>query len=217
MTGFQRRTGRKAGPLSRRGACLDCRRRKQKAGQALPDSPQGEKAAVKAAAKPSVAGNGAARVHNKGAARARPVHPERRQLPAKDNKPQLDPADPKALRPNRNGMIRLRGKTDKGRRWHQEIDPELAATLVKERMAVVVNRSTIRRLYTNREFRRYIMTRDKYTCYFCGKYGDTLDHLLPRAKGGHTTPVNCVCACNECNQSKADRDADEFIQAMAWD
>jgi hypothetical protein len=218
LTGFQRRTGRKAGPLSRRGACLDCRRRKQNASQALPDRPQGEKAAVKAAVKPSVAGNGAARVHNnKGAARARPVHPERRQLSSKDSKPQLDPTDPKGLRPNRNGMIRLRGKTDKGRRWHQEIDLELAVTLVKERMAVVVNRSTIRRLYTNREFRRYIMMRDKYTCYFCGKYGDTLDHLLPRAKGGHTTPVNCVCACNECNQSKADRDADEFIQAMAWD
>jgi len=217
LTGFQRRTGRKAGPLSRRGACLDCRRRKQKAGQASPDRQQGEKGAVKAAAKPPVARNDAARVHGKRTARALPVHPERRQLPSKDSKPQLDPTDPKALHPNRNGMIRLRGKTDKGRRWHQEIDPELAATLVKERMAVVVNRSTIRRLYTNREFRRYIMTRDKYTCYFCGKYGDTLDHLLPRAKGGHTTPVNCVCACNECNQSKADRDADEFMRTIAWD
>lgn len=112
------------------------------------------------------------------------------------------------------GFIRMRGKTDNGRSWYQEIDPELAAILVREQAAVVVNRHTIRRKYSNKAFRRLILTRDSYTCYFCGKYGDTLDHLLPRTKGGHTTPINCVCACNECNQSKADRDADEFMRAL---
>ncbi|MBB6634322.1 HNH endonuclease [Cohnella thailandensis] len=105
----------------------------------------------------------------------------------------------------------MRGKTDNGRKWYQEVDPELAATLVREHAAVVVNRNTIRRIYSNKEFRKLILTRDNYTCRFCGEYGDTIDHLLPRAKGGHTTPVNCVCACNACNQSKADRDVDEFI------
>ncbi|MFC5470659.1 HNH endonuclease [Cohnella suwonensis] len=119
--------------------------------------------------------------------------------------------DASGLRPTRLGFIRMRGKTDNGRRWYQEVEPELAITLVKERAAVVVNRHTIRRIYSNKEFRRLILERDEYTCYFCGQYGDTIDHLLPRAKGGHTTPDNCVCACNECNQSKADRDLEEFI------
>lgn len=105
----------------------------------------------------------------------------------------------------------MRGKTDNGRRWYQEVDLELAETLVREHAAVVVNRYTIRRIYTNKEFRKLILTRDNYTCCFCGEYGDTIDHLLPRAKGGHTTPDNCVCACMACNQSKADRDVDEFI------
>ncbi len=125
----------------------------------------------------------------------------------------LKPADTKVLRLNRNGMIRLRGKTDQGRRWHQEIEFDLAVTLVRERMAVVVNPYTIRRLYSNKEFRQYVLKRDRYTCFFCGGYGATIDHLLPRAKGGHTTPVNCVCACNECNQFKAARDVDEFIES----
>lgn len=107
----------------------------------------------------------------------------------------------------------MRGRTDKGRGWYQEIDPELAIILVKENAAVVVNRHTIRRLYTNKGFRTYVLERDRYTCYFCGRYGDTIDHLLPRAKGGHTTPVNCVCACMECNQSKADRDLDDFMNS----
>jgi 5-methylcytosine-specific restriction endonuclease McrA len=110
-------------------------------------------------------------------------------------------------------MIRMRGRTDKGRRWFQEIELELAVTLVQERAAVLVNRHTIRRLFSNKDFRRHILTRDKHTCHFCGQYGDTIDHLLPRAKGGHTTPDNCVCACGECNQSKADRDLDEFVGA----
>ncbi|MFC5403352.1 HNH endonuclease [Cohnella soli] len=122
-------------------------------------------------------------------------------------------SDATSLRPTRLGFIRMRGKTDNGRRWYQEVEPELAITLVKERAAVVVNRHTIRRIYSNKEFRRLILERDGYVCYFCGQYGDTIDHLLPRAKGGHTTPDNCVCACNECNQSKADRDLEEFIGA----
>ncbi|WP_244213994.1 HNH endonuclease [Paenibacillus barcinonensis] len=125
----------------------------------------------------------------------------------------IDPEDPASLRTNRQGMVRMRGKTDKGRRWHQEVDMELAVTLVKEKAAVVVNRYTIRRLFSNKDFKRFILNRDNYTCYFCGSYGDTIDHLLPRAKGGHTTPLNCVCACNLCNQSKAAMDADEFMRS----
>ncbi|AIQ66666.1 HNH endonuclease [Paenibacillus graminis] len=108
-------------------------------------------------------------------------------------------------------MILMRGHSDKGRRWHQEIDLELAVTLVKEHAAVVVNRRTIRRLYSNKDFRAFILNRDHYTCHFCGLYGDTIDHLLPRAKGGHTTPDNCVCACNLCNQTKADQYVEEFM------
>ncbi|WP_018753187.1 HNH endonuclease [Paenibacillus sanguinis] len=134
----------------------------------------------------------------------------KRALPAPP--PRVEGPDVRTLRPNKNGMIRMRGRTDKGRRWQQEVDLELAVTLVREHMAVIVNPFTIRRLYTNKSFRRYILNRDNHTCFFCGEYGDTIDHLLPKAKGGHTTPVNCVCACNLCNQSKADRWLEDFIE-----
>ncbi|QAY68269.1 HNH endonuclease [Paenibacillus protaetiae] len=122
------------------------------------------------------------------------------------------PADTSFLKETRQGTIWMRGKTDKGRRWYQEIDKALAITLVKEKAAVVVNRHTIKRLFSNKDFRKYILTRDNYTCYFCGGYGDTIDHLLPKAKGGHTTPLNCVCACSLCNQSKADKDLETFMR-----
>ncbi|MFD0960753.1 HNH endonuclease [Paenibacillus chungangensis] len=135
--------------------------------------------------------------------------------PAAPMRPHMgDPRDESLLRPTHKGFIRMRGKTDKGRRWYQEIEPELARVLVREGAAVIVNPRTIRRLYSNKEFRHLILTRDNYTCRFCGEYGDTIDHVLPRAKGGHTTPMNCVCACNECNQMKASKDMDEFLNML---
>jgi 5-methylcytosine-specific restriction endonuclease McrA len=108
----------------------------------------------------------------------------------------------------------MRGHTDKGRRWVQETDLETASVLVKEYAAVVVNAHTIRRLYSNKKFKRYILMRDQFTCYFCGEYGDTIDHLLPRSRGGHTTPMNCVCACSLCNQSKANRSLEDFMEGV---
>ncbi|WP_128083571.1 HNH endonuclease [Paenibacillus sp. DMB5] len=145
-------------------------------------------------------------------AKPRPRPVEQRRKPPLGGWPKPEPDDYSALVPSAKGMILMRGHSDKGRRWHQEIDLELAVTLVREHAAVVVNRRTIRRLYSNKDFRKLILTRDNYTCHFCGLYGDTIDHLLPRAKGGHTTPDNCVCACNLCNQTKADMDVEEFMR-----
>lgn len=153
--------------------------------------------------------NSAAAAGSRGNARPRPSEQRRKPPQPRGFKP--DPEDFSALIPSSRGMILMRGHSDKGRRWHQEIDLELAVTLVREHAAVVVNRRTIRRLYSNKDFRALILARDNYTCHFCGLYGDTIDHLLPRAKGGHTTPDNCVCACNLCNQTKADQYVEEFM------
>lgn len=156
------------------------------------------------------AGEARLAANSAGNAQAAPKRRIKRALPAPP--PRVEGPDVRTLRPNKNGMIRMRGRTDKGRRWQQEIEFELAVTLVREHMAVIVNPFTIRRLYTNKAFRSYILNRDNHICFFCGEYGDTIDHLLPKAKGGHTTPVNCVCACNLCNQSKADRWLEDFIE-----
>lgn len=188
LTHFLKRTGKRYGKGVRRGTCRSCRKQVKQV-EVMKGIPPREHAA----------------------SAALPVRSSIRRtpLPAPPSYPEGQP-DASLLRPNRQGMIRMRGRTDKGSRWHQEIELDLAVTLVKEYAAVVVNRHTIRRLYSNKDFRRYILTRDHHTCFFCGGYGDTIDHLLPKAKGGHTTPLNCVCACNECNQVKADRDLDEF-------
>ncbi|MDQ6418861.1 HNH endonuclease [Paenibacillus sp. LHD-117] len=183
--------------------------RKQPRRQApSPSATEGEEAPAA-----SAPGDPSAR-KQRGRSRKRRTGAAARQLAEPPKRGTHDPADASFLRTTASGFIRMRGKTDNGRRWYQEVEFDLAQILVKEGAAVVVNRSTIRRLYSNKEFRKLILTRDNYTCRFCGKYGDTIDHELPRAKGGHTTPVNCVCACYECNQLKANRDADEFRSTL---
>lgn len=198
LSDFLRRTGKRSAKGSRRGTCRSCRAQLKNL----------EQTAVIAADPRPVTDHAARNPRHSAPAVAASTKKSIRTLPAP---PPVEGPDASVLRPNRQGKIRMRGRTDKGSRWHQEIDLELAVTLVEEHAAVVVNRNTIRRLYSNKAFRRYILARDRHTCFFCGNYGDTIDHLLPRAKGGHTTPVNCVCACNECNQSKADRNLEDFI------
>jgi len=50
-----------------------------------------------------------------------------------------------------------------------------------------------------------IFNRDKYTCQYCGKETRqlTLDHVIPRYKGGEHTWENVVSACISCNRRKA--------------
>jgi 5-methylcytosine-specific restriction endonuclease McrA len=57
--------------------------------------------------------------------------------------------------------------------------------------------------------RRNVMIRDNYMCQYCGiklgKQGGTIDHVVPRARGGQTTYTNCVASCKSCNNKKADK------------
>ena len=57
--------------------------------------------------------------------------------------------------------------------------------------------------------RRNVFKRDRYTCQYCGHQPGseelTIDHVIPRSKGGHSNWDNCVLACVDCNSRKADR------------
>jgi HNH endonuclease len=102
--------------------------------------------------------------------------------------------------------IRIRGKLCNGKRYESWINIVKAKTLVEEGRAGIVHKGLIHNLYDKRSFREMILKRDSYICYYCGNYGDTVDHIIPRSKGGLSTPKNCVCACERCNVLKADSD-----------
>jgi 5-methylcytosine-specific restriction endonuclease McrA len=54
--------------------------------------------------------------------------------------------------------------------------------------------------------RRGVLQRDNHTCQYCGSRKHlTLDHVIPRSKGGQHTWENVVTACAPCNGRKSDR------------
>jgi len=57
--------------------------------------------------------------------------------------------------------------------------------------------------------RRNIFARDENRCQYCGGKHPTnelsLDHVIPRSRGGRTTWENVVCACTRCNARKGGR------------
>ncbi len=57
--------------------------------------------------------------------------------------------------------------------------------------------------------RKNVIRRDAFTCQYCGEKPGvaelTVDHILPRSKGGPDSWTNVVAACKKCNNQKADR------------
>ncbi|MGE1112969.1 HNH endonuclease [Priestia megaterium] len=79
--------------------------------------------------------------------------------------------------------------------------------MVKEKRAGIVNDSCIHQF----DFRDVVLNKYKNTCYYCGSKGNTIDHVIPRSKGGKTTFNNLVCACEQCNTEKGDFDLNKFL------
>ncbi len=78
--------------------------------------------------------------------------------------------------------------------------------------------------------RRGVLARDGYICVYCGaKIGEvqrgkvlhkqdfTIDHVIPRARGGKDGWTNTVCACYWCNHRKGSRLPNEAGMKMRWE
>lgn len=54
--------------------------------------------------------------------------------------------------------------------------------------------------------KKNVIVRDNYKCTYCGVEGTTLtiDHVVPKSKGGKSIFENCVAACKLCNNAKRD-------------
>lgn len=60
--------------------------------------------------------------------------------------------------------------------------------------------------------RRGVLRRDDSRCCYCGKAATTIDHVLPRSRGGRETWDNLVACCLRCNNAKGDHTPAE----MGW-
>jgi 5-methylcytosine-specific restriction endonuclease McrA len=56
--------------------------------------------------------------------------------------------------------------------------------------------------------RKAVLARDAWTCQYCGRQthaGLTVDHVIPRSRGGESVWENIVASCGPCNRKKGDR------------
>ena len=67
--------------------------------------------------------------------------------------------------------------------------------------------------------RKNILMRDRYTCQYCGASGSatnlTLDHVIPRSRGGGSSWENLATCCHPCNNRKGNRTPEEAGMKLA--
>lgn len=64
--------------------------------------------------------------------------------------------------------------------------------------------------------RMAVLRRDGFVCGYCGGKGSTVDHILPKSRGGLDTFGNLITACAPCNQAKDDRTPEESQMPLLW-
>jgi 5-methylcytosine-specific restriction endonuclease McrA len=90
--------------------------------------------------------------------------------------------------------------SDTGQQMHSE-------RLAVDIPSVIKLRSFVRVPYRRRAAlnRRAVFARDSGRCQYCGVPAESIDHVVPRAKGGEHVWENVVAACRPCNTRKRDR------------
>ena len=72
--------------------------------------------------------------------------------------------------------------------------------------ALLVLMKVVRSVYRGKVpfSKKNVLVRDRFACAYCGKTGKplTIDHVIPRSKGGSTKWDNCVACCKRCNHIK---------------
>jgi len=137
--------------------------------------------------------------------------------------------EPLAVIPQRRAMsLMLRGR----------VDPATEDAITIRGASTVLRVPTVIRLrrYINvpprgaRWSRRGVLHRDSYCCIYCGiqpgqlqrgkplgKRDFTVDHIIPRSRGGKNSWGNTACACPYCNNRKGGRTPHEAGMTMRWE
>ena len=89
------------------------------------------------------------------------------------------------------------------RELHSERMTLTRPAVIRLRTYVHVPRDVHRRKIT----RKAVLARDAWTCQYCGRQsgGLTVDHVIPRSKGGLSVWENIVASCAPCNRKKGNK------------
>ncbi|MFM8525122.1 MAG: HNH endonuclease [Cyanobacteriota bacterium] len=68
----------------------------------------------------------------------------------------------------------------------------------------------------DRRWRQSIHDYTKQRCIYCGNASESIDHVMPRSRGGLSITENCVPACLACNGHKSDADAFDWYRRQRF-
>ena len=106
---------------------------------------------------------------------------------------------------------------------HSERIVRTAEGIIIKVPAVMKLIKLIRTLYINRVpfSKKNVLVRDGFKCAYCGAERQrlTIDHIIPKSKGGKADFENCVSSCKPCNNKKGDRtprEAQMYLKVKAY-
>jgi predicted phage replisome organizer len=74
-----------------------------------------------------------------------------------------------------------------------------------------IREQTRKRVAKYRENQKKLLLGSNPKCVYCGEYGDTVDHVIPKSCGGTDDKSNTVCSCLSCNMQKNDYELSRFL------
>ena len=102
----------------------------------------------------------------------------------------------------------------------EEYEEEISSPSITFKIpSVIVLKTVVKFISTGiRPSRNNILWRDKNQCQYCGVIESprdmTIDHVIPRSRGGENTWYNIVTCCKRCNQKKGNRTPEEANMSL---
>lgn len=109
----------------------------------------------------------------------------------------------------RAALLIMRGKASM---LAEEGNPIVAPSALVPRPAVILLHHYVRvvRRRPSAPSRRGILRRDLRRCCYCGRPASTVDHVIPKSRGGDSSWENLVACCSPCNVRKGDKTLDQL-------
>jgi 5-methylcytosine-specific restriction endonuclease McrA len=103
-------------------------------------------------------------------------------------------------------VLLLKAKAELVERGRAELHSESSTVARPVVIRLVTYVSVPRGAHRRKITRRAVFARDSWTCQYCGSRSNlTVDHVIPRSKGGTSSWENIVASCAPCNRRKGDR------------
>ena len=111
----------------------------------------------------------------------------------------------------RAAVLVMRGKASV---LAEDGNPIVSPSTLIPRPAVILLHQYVRvaRRRPSAPSRRSILRRDQRQCGYCGKSAATVDHVIPKSRGGDSSWGNLVACCGPCNVRKGDK----TLEQLGW-